>query len=188
MKSEIRKEALELRESMPEMYRNTLNIKIFNGIKEWDLYQNAECVMLYASFRSEVNTWSLIEDCLSQGKRVVLPKTVREGTRIVPCLVNDLNDLVRTKFGVMEPDANRSPEAETNDIDLILVPGAAFDLKGGRIGYGAGYYDRFLKKYKGIKAGMCFYSQIVSSTLSEEHDVAMDYLVTDMGIINIGDK
>jgi 5-formyltetrahydrofolate cyclo-ligase len=185
MKGTIRKEILEKRKNLnrEDLAKKSQCIK--DHILSWDEYKRSDKIMVYYSFRNEVLTNEIIESSFGRGKEVILPKSIKETREILPCKIASLDELVEGNYGIMEP-----PEKEIisrDEIDIVFVPGAAFDKKGFRIGYGAGYYDRFLDGYKGIKVGVCFNLQIVEDAYPDRHDISMDYLVTEKGIIKTGD-
>ena len=97
--------------------------------------------------------------------------------------IENAEELHKGAYGILEPSTKR-PVAE-NDIDVIIVPGLAFDRRGGRMGFGAGYYDRLLIKTNAVKIGLCYDFQLMDSVPSEEHDVPMDYIITEKEIVEI---
>ena len=132
--------------------------------------------MFFASFNSEVNTHDMIKKTFGK-KNIVIPKIIQH--EIEPSVIIDFDNLVPSgKFGILEPI--EAMKIAYKNIDLVLVPGIAFDKEGHRIGYGFGYYDKFLKKVpKAIKIGLCFDFQIVNKIPREEHDAPVDLIVTE---------
>ncbi|MEF9951250.1 MAG: 5-formyltetrahydrofolate cyclo-ligase [Clostridium sp.] len=181
MKKEVRKKLLADRSSLTDQEVNTLSSLINSHIIGWDKYKECKALMTYYSFRNEVLTDEVINDSFKSNKTVVLPKSIKEGSVILPCIIKSLSDLVEGNYGIMEPPTDNLANKE--DLDIIFVPGVGFDKKGFRIGYGAGYYDRFLKDYKGIKVGVCFEVQLTDNAYPDSHDIAMDYIITEKGII-----
>jgi 5-formyltetrahydrofolate cyclo-ligase len=140
-------------------------------------------VMLYASKGQEMNTRPLMESLLSKGIGVVVPIIEKETRTLRLSFINDLSLLVSSTFSVPEPIGNEIP-ARKEDIRAVIVPLIAFDRKGHRLGYGAGYYDRFLSGNPGLmKIGVAFSCQEVPETQSDENDIAMDMIVTEDEII-----
>jgi 5-formyltetrahydrofolate cyclo-ligase len=185
MKNDIRHSILKKRSNLCQDQILKLSHEICNNIINWTFYKEANTIMIYYSFRNEVITDKIIHHALNTGKQVVLPKSIKEGRRIIPYKISSLDQLERGNYGVMEPPTDDI--AEKNEIDIVFVPGVAFDNYGFRVGYGAGYYDRFLKEYKGIKAGICFNLQIVENASPDEHDIPMEYLISEKGINKTGD-
>ncbi|HTY15281.1 MAG TPA: 5-formyltetrahydrofolate cyclo-ligase [Methanoregulaceae archaeon] len=140
-------------------------------------------VMLYVSKGQEVNTRPLMESLLSQGVGVVVPIIEKETRTLRLSFIDDLSVLVTSTFSVPEPIGNEIPVYEEN-IGVVIVPLIAFDRKGHRLGYGAGYYDRFLSGNPGLmKIGVAFSCQEVPETPADENDIAMDVIVTEHEII-----
>jgi 5-formyltetrahydrofolate cyclo-ligase len=186
MKNDIRNSILNKRSNLPQHQISEFSHEIYQKIINWPFFKEANSIMIYYAFKNEVLTDDIIHHALNTGKQVILPKSIKEGRKIIPCKINSLDQLKSGNYGVMEPPTNDI--SEKSQIDVIFVPGVAFDNKGFRIGYGAGYYDRFLKGYTGIKAGVCFELQLVENAYPHEYDIPMDYLVTEKEILKIGDS
>jgi 5-formyltetrahydrofolate cyclo-ligase len=143
-------------------------------------FRAAETVLFYASMKSEVETHAMIRQALAAGKRVVLPKVTGKDLTLVE--ITDFDRDVRPgAWGIPEPDPGTP--VELKDIGLIIVPGAVFDERGNRIGYGAGYYDKLLAQYRGMTAALAFECQIVPSVPADPHDVPIRKIVTETRVI-----
>lgn len=186
MKKLVRKEIMYKRNNMSKDQVEDLSLRIQNNVLNWELFKSASTVMLYSNYKNEVATWGIIKECFKENKRVVLPKTIKEGNDILPCIITDSSELIQGAYGIYEPDGRNV--IDKNQIEIIIIPGVAFDKNGDRIGHGAGYYDRFLKDFSGIKAGICYNFQVVENAWPDEYDIKMDYLITEMGITKIGDN
>ena len=186
MNKEIfRKKILEKRQSMSKNDVMSKSIIIIKSLMSTDFYNSSQAIMTYVSFRNEVRTIDLINQALNN-KRVIIPKTIPETKEIELSELRDLErDLDTGVYGVLEPKKDFIRPVSNDIIDLVIVPGAAFDLKGNRIGYGAGYYDKFLSKLdKSIpKIALAFDFQIMENVHSHEYDVPMDYIITENRII-----
>jgi 5-formyltetrahydrofolate cyclo-ligase len=133
-----------------------------------------------------VDTGGLIKAALLAGKRVALPVTDTRRKEIYPRIVIRYpEDLTAGPFGIAEPRSS-CPVAEPGEIDLIVVPGVAFDAKGFRLGYGEGYYDRFLPLTNGVSVGIAYNFQLVNTVFPEEHDWPVDFVVTEESTIETG--
>ena len=182
MKKEIRKKILELKDKLPEEIIREKSDSIFNHLNKTEFYNKANNVMLYVSFGTEVMTKPIIDDLLSKGKRVFIPVTVpKTKALIVSELKNYDDDLVVGHFGVMEPKEEALRPVEPNILDLVIVPGVAFDLKGYRIGYGGGYYDRFIPRLsdKATTVSLAFDIQLIDTVPVSEYDIAVEYIITE---------
>lgn len=186
MKRIIRKEILKKRDMLDKSQVEKLSSEIQSNVLQWDKFINASTIMIYSNYKNEVITKRIIEDCFIMNKRVVLPKSLKESHDILPCIVKSFEELIPGVYGIFEPDGRNA--IEKRKIELVIVPGVAFDMNGDRIGHGAGYYDRFLNGYEGIKAGICYAFQIVENAWPNEMDIKMDYLITEMGITKTGDN
>ena len=148
-------------------------------IRKHDL--NSKVIMFFVSFNSEVHTHDMIKQAF-KNKLVVVPKVVHKD--IEPSVIIDFDNLIPSnKFGILEPIEEM--KIAYKNIDLILVPGVVFDKEGHRIGYGLGYYDKFLRKVpKAIKIGLSFDFQVVDKLPREMHDVPVDFIVTEERVID----
>ena len=146
------------------------------------LYENAKHIMLYKSLGNETDTTDIINAAFRDGKIVYFPVTDAQSGEITPCFATNETEFVKGAFSVSEP-AN-TEVADVGEIELILVPGIAFDKKGARVGFGKGCYDRLLQNSSAIKVGFCYDFQLCEEIPSEQHDVTMDYIVTETRIIN----
>lgn len=186
MKGAIRKQILSIRNGLSDSEVRTLSEGVFNNLVKSSFFTAAAHVMVYLDFRGEVQTEAIINYCLAQGKKVYIPICIPETHEISISRITSLEDLESGHFGIREPKLQHIRLADSSLIDLVLVPGVAFDKKGNRIGFGAGYYDRFLKRLKegAISAALAYSFQIVDHIPSDEYDIPVDYIVTEKSIIN----
>ena len=168
IRSEIRRQA-ELRN---ERWRRQSSEAILRRLERLDAFERAASVALYWSLPGEVFTHDLVER-RSRSKRIYLP--VMQGDGLILKRFTDRNDLREARFGVQEPVTGET--AGPGDMELIVVPGVAFDRQGNRLGHGKGFYDRLLHEPGLLKAGVCFDYQMQERIPCEAHDVAMDLLV-----------
>lgn len=149
-----------------------------------ELWMSAQRVGLFAPVGGEVNIWPVLLMGLKQGKQVYLPvfEEAMDGYRFGLCA--EVGELRVGRFGILEP-LPIAPGPESGRLDLILVPGIAFDRKGRRIGRGKGYYDRLLLACKGIRCGVAFRCQVVEEVPSGPADVCVDWLATADGLMKV---
>ena len=180
MKTQLKESILEKRNSLPQKEVLEKSIKIKNNLFNLSQYKKSKIVMFFASFNSEVNTHDMIKASL-MNKTVVVPKVVNN--EIEPSVIMDFDNLVPSgKFRIPEPI--EAMKIAYKNIHAVIVPGIAFDKKGHRIGYGFGYYDKFLAKVpKAIKIGLCFDFQLVEIIPKETHDVPVDIIVTEKRVV-----
>ena len=145
-------------------------------------------LFIYVNFRSELETLELIYQCLSQGKRVAVPLVDASTVSMIPLLIQDPEkDLVPGYYGIPEPDPQKSLRVAAREIDAAVIPGSVFDIQGGRLGYGGGYYDRFLVNDapQAKRIGLAFEMQVVEKVPVEPHDQPLDILITEKRIVNL---
>ena len=149
-------------------------------------YADADTVLAYVSFSSEVNTHFLIEKAWKDGKKVAVPKCV-DDEKLEFEYIQSFDDLAPGKFGIPEPVTGRSVDYKADEKCLLLLPGVAYTNSGDRLGYGGGYYDRYLKKHESIPRVMLAYSLQEADTLPvDEQDVPADMIITEIGCIDTG--
>ena len=185
MKKIVRREILKKRDGMSADIKAEKDSRIKERFFSLPEFIVAETIFFYASFRSEVETLSMIKESLKMGKRIVLPKVDTERHRLRLYEIKDISELSEGYMGIPEPFLSDDRLVNLNDIDLVIIPGAAFDYSGNRLGYGAGYYDFLLsgRKKKMPVVALAYEEQIVDSIPSEMHDVKVDMIVTDKRVI-----
>ena len=177
MKNEIRKEFKKKRATMEKAEVLEKSRIICDLFLKSEIYKNAKVIMAYMPLGNETDTSYIIKKAFRDGKRIVLPVTDEQSGDITPCFVLEDSKFEKGAFSVTEP-ADKV-EANTDDIDVVIVPGIAFDKKGARVGFGKGCYDRFLNKTNAVKVGFCYGFQICDDIPGEFHDVKMDFLFTE---------
>lgn len=152
---------------------------IFNRIISSQMYQKSNTILTFVSTKIEVDTLKLINYSLAIGKRVAVPKCI-DGTRNMQFfLIKSLDDLEIATFSVLEPIVSRCQRLENFDNSICIIPGLAFDIEGYRLGYGKGYYDRFLSNYNGLNIGICYCSCTLNHLIKGKFDKKVDYLITE---------
>jgi 5-formyltetrahydrofolate cyclo-ligase len=183
MKEKLRKEIKEKRrkQTKEEQRKKSKEIKekLFN-LKE---YKNAKTVLFYVSYNSEVNTHDMIKEALNE-KRVIVPISNIETQTLSLSILNSWDDLEPSSYGILEPKKECIKNISIDEIDLVIVPGVAFDLKRNRLGHGKGYYDRLLDNAKNIiSIGLAFEFQIVNNLPVNSNDIPVDMIITEKRII-----
>jgi len=176
MKSHYRNFLRERRDSLTPDEMIQKSQIITDTLVESDLFKNCGSLFAYLNVRNEVHTYPLIDYCFKTGKPVYVPVT-RDKEMFFTRLFDFLH-LKEAAFGIPEPE-NPVP-AEPNNRSLFIIPGVGFDKCGNRIGYGAGFYDRYLSRRKSLQMiGICFEIQLVDLLPAEETDVRMDSVLTE---------
>lgn len=186
MKQKLRKEILNSRVSIPKDEVDKKSEEITQHLLESDFYKNSKVIMAYIDFRNEVKTESFIKKAVEDGKRVVIPISLVETRQLLLSEIIDYdNELTPGAYGILEPKPEFIREVDPQLVDLVLVPGVAFDNRGYRIGYGAGYYDRFLERVRKEtnKVALAFDLQIVEHAHEDSHDFPVQYILTESGKI-----
>jgi 5-formyltetrahydrofolate cyclo-ligase len=180
-KESVRKILRQKKEAMIPEDRLSKSMRICRHLMK--VISNDEPVMVFTSKEKEVNTRPLIMTLFKQGNPVIVPIIQKADCSLRLSYLRDFSVLVPSTFGVPEPIGSEIPAA-AEDIGTIVLPMLGFDRKGGRIGYGAGYYDRFLSKNPNLrKIGIAFACQEVDSLPVDENDIPMNFIITEDGIV-----
>ena len=167
MKSKLRKQVLQEMKALSQEKKQAMDLALTERFLHHPFYHEAKTIATYLSFPHEFQTQELIEQALKDDKKVLIPKTYPKGR--MDFVVYDPQQLVKTSFGLLEPQGDLEV-VEPSQIDLIHVPGLAFTTEGYRIGYGGGYYDRYLEHFTGHTLSTVYPCQIQEFNL-EDHDI-----------------
>jgi 5-formyltetrahydrofolate cyclo-ligase len=198
-KSQIRSYQKELRKQLKEEERNHFSSAITETLLNLAEYQNCSRLFTYVSFQCEVNTQELIRQSLVSGKEVFIPRVEPQGMEFYR--IRQLEGLMISSFGVPEPQEAQTDRFRREDFNtgmdfyhpdinqnLMILPGLAFDPAGNRIGYGAGYYDRYLDSNRNIgfyKVALAYDFQVMDRIEAEEYDIKADLIITPSRILRI---
>ena len=174
MKPALRREIQARRDAIDPVRRSVNSKKIWERLAKLEVFKEAKDIACYVNFRSEVETLDFLIKHLDE-KKFYIPRTKDKEMDFV--LLRDLEELKRDSFGILSPQGNQviSPE----DLDLILTPGIAFTLQGGRLGYGGGFYDRYFKKTHCPSLGLAFEEQILENLPLDSWDHLLNGIVTE---------
>lgn len=180
----LRKTTLARRDTLPESERFAKSSKICGKLFNLSEVENARTIFIYMHFRSEVQTVEFIKLCLMSGKKVTIPHTLTGEQRLLSVQITDPKlDVVPGYCGIPEPASWLLQTAGLNPdkIDVAIIPGSVFDRSGGRLGYGGGYYDRFLAQdaSRAFRIGLAYEIQMVDRVPVQQHDQLMDLVVTE---------
>ena len=177
-KTALRKHLLEKRDSISAEFRDISSNKIHQNLNQVDSYINSQNIACYFPIGSEIDTHSIMLGILEQGKNMLLPKITENNMEFF--VVPNLEKLEKGRFDIMEPkDSCKKAE----NVDCILVPTVGISKSGDRLGYGSGYYDKFLSSTDAIKISLTYSKQIVKFVPSESHDIKIDLIITEDEII-----
>jgi 5-formyltetrahydrofolate cyclo-ligase len=177
-KSSLRKLLLQKRDSISDDYMMIASKQIQRNLKKISAYVEAKTVAVYYSTGSEVKTGRIIQEMLAAGKTVALPRV--DGKDIVFCTVNGSEDLEKGEFDIMEP---KTTCPIIKEFDVILVPAIAMTQDGQRLGYGRGFYDRFLSHTHAVTIALTYSKLIVKNIPKTDGDVPIQWIVTEDGVI-----
>jgi 5-formyltetrahydrofolate cyclo-ligase len=179
MKDELRREMLGMRGAMSEQSVQHGSEEITEKLLRLPCIQHAQRIMAYCAVKNEPDMWVFVYALLDMGKRVALPYVAAEG--IIAAEFHRDTKMQHGAYGIPQPVL--TPGYTPIEPEVVIVPGVVFDLQRCRIGFGAGYYDRFLCKSCAVKIGVCYENQLVDSIEAEPHDVCMDFVVTEERVL-----
>ena len=185
-KKRIREEIIQKRKELLPETKKEYDELIFKQLIESDMYNKSKKIFTYVSFGSEIDTIKFIKYALNDNKEIYIPKTDKRKREMVAIRINSLDNMDVDNWGILEPksmDKNKIGK----DFDLILMPGLAFDRRGNRVGYGGGYYDKYLSQIKeeSNKIVVAYDFQIVNNIRHENHDIKVNYIITNKEFIKI---
>ncbi|MGL6104719.1 5-formyltetrahydrofolate cyclo-ligase [Romboutsia sp.] len=186
MKKEFRKNVIADRKKQPHEFIAKNSSIITEKLLSMDCVKNAKIIMLYLDFNNEVQTTELVNKLLCLNKVVATPVTIMDKRELVPCQITDLKEGIKIgAYGIREPKEDCSPRVNIEDIDLVIVPAVAYDEDCYRLGYGGGFYDRFLNRLRddSLTVGIAFDLQIFDTVPKESHDAQLDYIITESRVL-----
>ena len=177
-KQELRKKLKKIRALIPKDKARAKSLELTKTITGSEAYRRSESVMTYVSFGSEVQTQALMEQVLTDKKKLFVPICDVDLKVMFPVEIGSFDQLEIGSYGILEPkkellESGVLKIGDKTDIDLAIVPVLGFDKHGGRLGYGGGYYDRFLEGYTGVSVGIAFSECLVESVPAEKHDIKL---------------
>jgi 5-formyltetrahydrofolate cyclo-ligase len=188
LKRLLRKEMIKERNTLSPVQIAGKSAVIVDRLLMLDEYIDARCIMVYLDCRSEVQTGGLVVRALADGKRVAVPVTDTANRSLTPSLITDFPcSLQPGPWGIPEPKSQAVRPLDPAMLDIIIVPGIGFDKSGHRIGYGYGYYDRFLRRtgQEAIYIGLAFELQLRPNAYPGPHDVPVHYILTEERLLRV---
>lgn len=184
-KEQLRNRIKELLNECPSYLLEEKSRRIESRLYSLCEYKNSSFIMFYVSMEREVSTLNAIKTTLAEKKKVAVPLILKSQDIMLPCKINDFSDLKPGPFGILQPSKEKIHNIPLSLIDLIIVPGIAFDRNGNRVGKGKGFYDKFLKPMPATipKIALAFSCQIVEQVPINGDDVPVDKIVTEDEVI-----
>ena len=180
-KQDLRSRSKERRRGIPKDEKQALDTAIAENVRRLKEYRPAKTILIYMSTPIEVDTIGIIKNAWEDGKRVAVPRCIPETRNMEFHYIDNLDCLSVGSFSVMEPDPSLPTVTDFSGC-LMIVPGMHFDMKGYRIGYGKGYYDRYMVRFTGISAGICYSSELKPFLYHGKYDRHVDIVVTEKRI------
>jgi len=182
-KRQLRRSCRQVREELGEAIRQTASLSICAWIETWRIFHRSSVILTYMPITGEVDLTPLFER--HPDKNWVLPRIVPEDNHRMVFHPYTPGGLIHHPFGMDEPTPDL-PVVPSNEVQLVLVPGLAFDRQGKRLGYGGGYFDRFLKDFPGISLGVIFQALLLDQLPIDVQDVSVEWIVTEVGLFHPG--
>lgn len=182
-KKQYRQEIRKQLAGLSKEYSEEASLRIFSFLREMEVFQKAKTIFCFVSTPEEINTHLIIAYAWNCGKRVAVPKCMEKG-HMEAYVIQSEEDLEEGKFGILEPKGG-CEMLEPSQIDLIILPCLSCDREGNRLGYGGGYYDRYLERCNGVRVVICREKLMLDEIPSETFDQKGDFLVTEKGIFPI---
>ena len=179
IKTELRQKYRSLRQSMPPEIKDAKDQAIADQVRRLWQYQSNGILLVYVSTAIEVDTFRIIHNALADGKKVAVPRCVPDTRNMEFYYIDSTDELKPGMFGVLEPDACPEKLYHERDGGLCLVPAFSYDWHGYRLGYGKGYYDRFLSRFEGNIVGICYSDCVQRSLPHGRYDRPVELLVTE---------
>ena len=191
LKSQLRKDILKVRNGLVPTQVNEKSERIAARLLALDEYRRSRTIMIYLDYRNEVRTGELVKESMTAGKNVAVPVTDVAGRRLTPSLLLDFpGDLQPGAWGIPEPGPQAVRPLDPEKLDLVIVPGVAFDTAGYRLGYGRGFYDRFLPRTGPgtVFAGLAYEFQVLPDIFPGPHDIPVHIILTEDRLIRINQQ
>ncbi|GIN19994.1 5-formyltetrahydrofolate cyclo-ligase [Siminovitchia fordii] len=182
-KKSMRKTMNSKLHALDRMTYEQFSFMIGSLLIETDEWKSSSTIGLTVSRFPEVDTWQLIRKGWEQGKRIVVPRCIPATKGMSFRNISEFTQLENSFFGLFEPIESQTEELPKNEIDLLIVPGLVYSKDGYRIGFGGGYYDRFLEVFQGQIVSLAFSMQLTETVPVEEHDRPVDKIVTEKGLL-----
>ena len=177
-KAALRKEIRAALKRISPAARDAASAQLCARLMEQSFWKNAASILFFAPLPDEADVWPLLEETVAGGRIAALPRFDPADRSYGACRVQDLRgEIVTGKFGIREPGPG-CVDIRLTQIDLVLVPGVAFDLRGNRLGRGRGFYDRLLAETRGVRCGIAFEEQIAGAVPAQKHDLKMNLILT----------
>lgn len=182
VKKELRKMGLDILKSLVGEERSNISTEIEKSLYQTDLWRQSNVIGVTISQVHEINTYPLIKKAWEEGKQVAIPKCFPKQNQLVFYQLTSFDELETVFYGLKEPIVEKTKKLHKNDIDLMIVPGLLFDYNGYRIGYGGGYYDRYLVDFPNYTVALATNRQLIEEVPYDVYDIPVQHLITESGM------
>ncbi|MCD8502237.1 MAG: 5-formyltetrahydrofolate cyclo-ligase [Bacillaceae bacterium] len=185
-KKDLRKSiCLKLKELTGKEDKDSIIYSTLFHRPEW---KTANTIGVTVSTATEINTRPIIERAWKEGKTIAVPKCIPSTKGMDFRKLSSYEQLEVSYYSLLEPNPTTTEKVEKHELDLVIVPGTVFDTSGFRIGFGGGYYDRFLSTYNGVTISIAYDIQVISQVPNEDHDLAVDLIITENKVLKFKNK
>lgn len=185
VKQELRRKYRAIRETMDPSEKDRQDAEIFERLSDLAAYRQAKTLLCFVSTPIEVDTTRILCRAFAEKKTVAVPKCLDRRGNMDFFIIHSLSELSAGVFSLLEPDVRKAKRLESYTDSICILPAFAFDPMGYRLGFGMGYYDRFLRRYTGVKVGVCYNSCIAPSLPRGRFDEAADFIVTSRYVLTV---
>jgi 5-formyltetrahydrofolate cyclo-ligase len=183
-KKQLRNEQLKKLNDMNKLQHEQKSYQISTYLFQDPQWEGSETVAITVSKHPEINTWDIIKKGWLEGKKMVVPKCTPKTKELIFYELGDFEELEKVYYDLYEPNPFVCKPVHKKEIDLVIVPGLAFNGSGFRLGFGGGYYDRFLMDYEGATLSLAYKEQIVNNLPTESFDIPVQQIIVENGVIN----
>lgn len=188
MKADYRKQIKQYLHNLTSQEKANIENSLVLHLLQTETWNQAAMIGITVSQKHEWDTKPIIEKAWSQNKKVCVPKCYPKQSELVFYEITSFDQLESVFYGLLEPVPKQQYKVEKKKIDLMVVPGLVFDSKGYRIGYGGGYYDRYLADYKGLTVSLASTGQFIDSIPNDHYDIPVQQIITETGKLGIDSK
>lgn len=183
-KETLRKSMQEKLSELSKKERESISKKLQEKLFQSELWKKADSIGIYLSFGTEWDTREIIKQAWNMNKKIAIPKTIPSKKEMNFYQINDYSEVEKGHMGIEEPIVEKAQYVNKKEIDLLIVPGLIFSEKGYRIGFGGGYYDRFLADFIHPTLSLVWSNQLVESIPINQYDLPVQYILTENGFIH----
>ena len=174
-----------MRSALSAREKSQAELVMLETLLNWEIFKNARVIHIFIAKPDEPDTRQIIENCWISGKRVAVPLVLPNSFNLIHSEIKSFDRLIFGMYGIQEPSPENRIIMTPEMFDMVIIPGIAFDRKGGRLGQGKGYYDRFLEATSAFRLALAFDCQLIKAVPTESHDVPMNAILSESGIIQI---